>query len=492
MKTKLTSLVCLLSAVTALSAANRTVNLPSFIGATNYTTVTAALAASASGDSVFVAAGKCTEAELTIPAGVTVIGGLPATATVSSARVYPGKAGVTTAQQTVLNGGGGFAVGRTPHRVATVNGTLDGCVVLNGWNDVQGGGVLISTTGTVQNCFIRGNQCHNKTNTGKGGGAYMLGNAKLMNCVLDFNMAQQGFAVAGGGTAVNNTITNNCNAPTWIKITAGVGNKFPYGDMTNNHAYDTWFTNDYYLAQTITTVAQYAVFANATLVANSTTQKVFSATEREAKYKWYPAGISTDVVGYNTQLCSSYSYGIQYLNSLWVANAGMESHPMPCVSWYGALAYSQWLGGGLPTTAEYEFAARRTKTDGATCYSNDQFAGTNLAITTSSPGAQDYMWFGYSLTLPTGNTISTQPVATKLPNYIELYDMSGNIWEWCSTWDQGALAYGADPVGPTGGAWRIFRGGCYYWPGSASVVWSRNSNSPSACNDAISVRPKVQ
>jgi formylglycine-generating enzyme required for sulfatase activity len=494
MKKKLTTLACMLLAVFVLSAANRTVNLSSFAGGNNYTTVTGALAAAASGDVVYVAAGMYTEAELTIPTGVTVIGGLPATATNATDRVYPGKAGITTAQQTILNGGGGFAVGRTPHRVATVNGTLDGCVVLNGFSDTQGGGVLINAAGTVQNCFIRGNQCHNKTNTGTGGGAYLLGSAMLRNCVLDFNMAQQGFALSGAGTAVNNTIAHNCNAPTWIKITAGVSNKFPFMNLTDDHTYDTWFTNDYYLAQTETTVAQYAVFANATAVPNSDTQKIFSTAEREAKYNWYPASVGADSVGFNTKLFSEFSLGLQYLNNLWVANTGMENRPMPYVSWYGSVAYSQWIGGGLPTEFEWEFAARRTDINDTYCYSNDTYPGTTLEVTTTSPGAQDYFWFGNNLTLPTGNATSAQPVATKLPNYIGLYDMIGNEKEWCSTWSGPIPVYGADPVGNNGssGLSRVFRGGGWNTPTSILNVTHRSYALPTALANSIGFRPEVQ
>lgn len=491
MKTKLQTLACLLLAVTALSAAKRTVGLASFTGATNYTTVTDALAAAASGDSVFVAAGTYAEAELIIPSGVIVVGGLPATAATSSARIYPGKAGITIAQQTVLNGGGGFyldaaGAARTPHRVATVNGTLDGCIVLNGCSNVQGGGVLISTTGTVKNCFLRGNQCQNKTNTGKGGGAYMQGSAKLINCVIDFNMAQQGFAVAGAGTAVNNTITNNCNAPIWVKITAGVANKFPYNNLTDDHTKDTWFTNDYYLAQTETTAAQYAVFANANVVPNSATQKIFATAEREAKYNWNSA-VAADVAGFSTQLFTANAWGLQYLNNLWVAYSGMENRPMPYVTWYGSVAYSQWIGGGLPTEAEWEYAARRTSTG----YSNNTYAGTNLAVSTTSPGAQDYFWFGNSLSLPTGNATSSQTVATKLPNDIGLYDMSGNEWEWCSSWN-GTLAYGADPAGVSTGTNRVLRGGGWGTATTYLAVTYRNYNTPTLLFNHIGFRPKVQ
>ena len=475
MKTKFSLFIYLSFATATLCAANRSVNLSLFTGAIQYTTITDALAASASGDMVYLSVGTYAEEELNIPAGVIVIGGMPISATVCTDRIFPGKDGITTGQQTLLNGGGGFAVSRTPHRVVTVNGTLDGCVVLNGYNSIKGGGVLITATGTVQNCIIRGNQCQNTANNGMGGGAYLLGNARLLNSIIDFNMAQQGCAMAGAGTTVNNTIAHNTNAPTWVKILAGGSNTFPYGNLANTAGTTSWFANAYYLAQTLTTVAQYAVFANATLVPNITSQKTFSNAEREAKYNWYPAGVSADAVGFSCSLFTAEKWGLQYLNNLWVANTGMEKRPMDNVSWYGSLAYSQWIGGGLPTDAEWEYAARRT----ASGYSNNTYAGTNAVD-------PNYFWY------LSNSSSSTQAVATKLPNGIGLYDMSGNEWEWCASWYNTTLTYGADPTGATTGNSRTLRGGSWSYPASYMTVLFRNHLAPNMVSNNFGFRPEVQ
>ena len=50
----------------------------------------------------------------------------------------------------------------------------------------------------------------------------------------------------------------------------------------------------------------------------------------------------------------------------------------------------------------------------------------------------------------------------KTPNPWGLYDMHGNVWEWCSDWYDGTLSGGADLVGPGGGSIRVFRGGCWW------------------------------
>ncbi len=130
---------------------NRTVNFTSNIaGAVKFTSITSALSGASSGTIIWVAAGTYTEAELIIPAGVTVIGGFPPNATTYEQRIYPGVA--TGSQLSILNG-------QYKHRVATVSGTLDGFKITKGYafsNGTSGGGVLING-GTVQNCILINN-----------------------------------------------------------------------------------------------------------------------------------------------------------------------------------------------------------------------------------------------------------------------------------------------------------------------------------------------
>lgn len=145
----------------------RTVNL-TFSGYTKYTTITDALSGAASGTTICVAAATVpyTEAELIIPPGVTVIGGYPTSATAPTQRVYPGVA--TAAQLSILNG-------NYSHRVATVQGTLDGFVITKGYvydattdnskpMNGNGGGVMING-GIVQNCILHDNVAAKKAPT---------------------------------------------------------------------------------------------------------------------------------------------------------------------------------------------------------------------------------------------------------------------------------------------------------------------------------------
>jgi formylglycine-generating enzyme required for sulfatase activity len=123
-------------------------------------------------------------------------------------------------------------------------------------------------------------------------------------------------------------------------------------------------------------------------------------------------------------------------------------------------------GYRLPTEAEWEYAARgggEPSTTGPFAY---QWAGTN-----TQNQVVDYAWTSTNA----GN--ATHPVGGKLPNVAGLYDMSGNVREWC--WDWWARDFGTgttDPTGSTSRGNRVFRGGSF---NGGSNVWFRDGYPPS-------------
>ena len=143
------------------------------------------------------------------------------------------------------------------------------------------------------------------------------------------------------------------------------------------------------------------------------------------------------------------------------------NRPVEKVSWNDAMAFCKKLNESgkapkgwkftLPTAAQWEFAAR-----GGNRSKGHEYSGSN--------DINEVAWYDDN------SDNQTHPVGEKKPNELGLYDMSGNVWEWCLDWS-GSYSRGAvtDPQGPQSGSLRVMRGGS--WDDFAlycKVVYRRN------------------
>lgn len=140
------------------------------------------------------------------------------------------------------------------------------------------------------------------------------------------------------------------------------------------------------------------------------------------------------------------------------------NQPVTTVTWFDATAYCEWRGKRLPTEAEWEKAARGGL-EGAR-YSWGDAEPNN----TSANFADSQTAFEWRSAEVNDGFLFTAPVGTFPPNGYDLYDMAGNVWEWCADWysptyysdAQDAERPLRNPKGPDTGKRRVLRGGTWY------------------------------
>ena len=143
--------------------------------------------------------------------------------------------------------------------------------------------------------------------------------------------------------------------------------------------------------------------------------------------------------------------------------------PATEIDWYMATMFCHWLGKGyrLPTEAEWETACRANQlNDGKLQKETEYWFGDDDGL------AKKHMWFsGNSNRRP--HSLVESNKASGHENRFGVVDMSGNVWEWCSDW-YGDYAENSvsDPVGPTEGSFRVFRGGGW----SVDAAYCRSAN----------------
>jgi formylglycine-generating enzyme required for sulfatase activity len=169
------------------------------------------------------------------------------------------------------------------------------------------------------------------------------------------------------------------------------------------------------------------------------------------------------------------------------ALAGRGDHPAVHVSWNDAQVFCAWSGTRLPTEAEWEYAAR------------GGLVGHHFPWGDDLEPDGEHRMNVFQGNFPLENTCAdgyagTAPVGSYEPNGYGLYNMTGNVWEWCADWFDPcyyAVSPADDPPGPASGTHRVMRGGSYLCHASYCNryrVDARSANEPDSSTGNLGFR----
>jgi len=313
-----------------------------------------------------------------------------------------------------------------PSLTTTSVSNISSTTAIGGGNITAQGSSSITARGVCWSTTTAPTTANSKTTNGTGIGIYT---SNITGLTANTTYFVRAYATNTQGTSYGSeisftTFTLTTYPGTMITVTGGtfqMGSSGGYSDELPIHSVTL---SSYKISKYEVTNAEFAAFLNA----------------------YGQSTVKTGTYAGQTMInasSGSYDWGLHQSGNTWTPVTGKENFPIINVTWYGATEFCKFYGLRLPTEAEWEFAAR-----GGTSSQNYLYAGSNtidvVAWYTSNSGA------------------TTHAVGTKTGNEIGIYDMTGNVWEWCSDW-YGTYSSTAEtnPIGVSSGSFHVIRGGSW-------------------------------
>lgn len=251
--------------------------------------------------------------------------------------------------------------------------------------------------------------------------------------------------------------------PQEINLVPIPGGTFQMGDEIGGSGSDcrpvhTVTVSSFQVSEAEITNEQYCAYLNAAFQTGDITATELSVTGKKGAYSWqeylYPSGTNQCWITFN--------------NNEFSVISGHENWPLVSVTWYGSKAFAYYYGWDLPREAEWEYACRGGK---QYLYGTDD--GTINKDKTNYWGK-------------VGHPVN---VKSYPKNPFGLYDMSGNVLEWCSDWYG---SYNSSPaINPTGaltGSFRVVRGGGWGLFDGNCVSFERGGDGPGYAGNGVGFR----
>jgi formylglycine-generating enzyme required for sulfatase activity len=324
---------------------------------------------------------------------------------------------------------------------------------------------------------------------------------------------------------INNTIVNNANCPRMASLINTAGFRIITSEYSLSEINNAYTLSRYYMASTETTVGQYSCFLNA-IDATVSSKNVYISDDdlsgilsANAPLSGHTSETVQAVLSIGTAVATSVStsgtlawdlclfgiaasndHGQLYYSSVSkifvpsdakTVESGESKHhnDYGCgnVTWYGGTAYCVWMGGMLPTVGQWYYAGCATDNSGGKATAMSHYPSPMVkTITPSNKDVSDSLleaiaWYSYNSGPTLGSTSNkhVHQVAKKAPNSVGLYDVAGNLEEWCLDWYVrigNTYAGGQDGVCAVSNAsTRFFRGGDWMNP-PIYCASSRHSN----------------